>query len=255
MRAVPRGFWRRACHMMRAANTSSLEGPASHYSKQTFCLCARKVTGRVTKAVMDLWLKSCVCSSSIISCWTGRDGDGTLLCCNTHRNVTTDTHFSSNPWQPDVLMMHVTGLYRRKMGLLCARELLCTLTFLFLNLEEFLYIFKKKTPTLMMSYGSHLACFRRSDWSATVRAVTCMQQQMYSAGHSLSGSSDRRDAPVCCFPAAADTRLPLGVECLCLVLDCHPRRAGGWWECRWFHFDLRQSVLRGKICEVNCALN
>lgn len=49
-----------------------------------------------------------------------------------------------------------------------------------------------------MSYGSHLACF------------SCMQQQMYSAGHSLSGSSDRRDAPVCCFPAAADTRLPLG---------------------------------------------
>lgn len=54
----------------------------------------------------------------------------------------------------------------------------------------------------MMSHGSGLACFSRSDWSATVRAAT---------GHSLSASSDRRDAPVCCFPAAADNRLPLGV--------------------------------------------
>lgn len=61
-----------------------------------------------------------------------------------------------------------------------------------------------------MSYGTDLACFSRSDWLATARAASCMQQQMYGAGHSLSASSDRRDAPVCCFPAAADNRLPLG---------------------------------------------
>lgn len=141
MRAVPQGWGREGgAHDERRKHKQFRRACVPLQLANILFVCQKSY--RTGHESCHLWLNSCVCSSSIISRWTGRDGDGTLLWCNTHQNVTTDTHFSSNPWQPDVLMMHVTGIYRRRMGLLCVGELLCGLTFLFLNLEEFLYSFK-----------------------------------------------------------------------------------------------------------------